>query len=261
MEDRIDRATEQQLRDYLARLDRIPVVTTPKFDRARTGWLSRAAIVPLALVLVLAGLAGGAVLRDWRQQHAGAPGILPISSASAAATASAGPSPSPSTSSVRATVPPPQSSRELAETLASAFAARDTDAVAGLLPQGLSVSAVVEPFQQGDPLSEGCCVLNVGATEFIQRLRDRLASGALTVIVDAQIQTTVEGGRERSFVRSEWREPDRTIRIDLFLDAASGRWSWVSALHRYQRTQLTQDRSGVTCIPYRSPWVSTTASC
>ena len=261
MEDRIDRATEQQLRDYLARLDRIPVLTTPRFDRARTGWLSRAAIVPLALVLVLAGLAGGALLRDWReQQRAGAPGLLPSPSASAAATASAGPSPSPSTG-VRVTAPPPQSSRELAETLASAFAARDTDAIAGMLPQSLSVSAVVEPFQQGDPLSEGCCVLNVGATEFIQRLRDRFASGALTVIVDAQIQTTVEGGRERSFVRSEWREPDRTIRIDLFLDAASGRWSWVSALHHYQRTQLTQDRSGVTCIPYRSPWVSTTASC
>ena len=260
MEDRIDRATEQQLRGYLARLDRIPVLTTPRFARAGSGWLSRAAILPLALVLVLAALASGALLRDWREQRAAAPGLLPSPSASAAATASAGPSPSPSTST-RAAVPPPQSSRELAETLASAFAARDTDAIAGMLPQSLSVSAVVEPFQQGDPLSEGCCVLNVGATEFIQRLRDRLASGALAVIVDAQIQTTVEGGRERSFVRSEWREPDRTIRIDLFLDAASGRWSWASALHRYQRTQLTQDRSGVTCIPYRSPWVSTTASC
>jgi hypothetical protein len=258
MEDRVDRTTEQELRGYLsARLDRIPVLSKPRFERADGGWLSRAAIVPAAVVLVIAALVGGSALSEWREQRVGAPGVSASPSASVAATPTGGIASSPS-ASVRLT---PQTSREMGDAMAQTFAARDADAIASLLAQGLGVSAVVEPFQQGDPLSEGCCVLNVVAVDFVERLRDRFASGALTVIVDPQVQTKIEGGRERSFVRSDWHEPDRTIRIDLFLEVANGRWYWVGALHHYQRAQLTQDRSGVTCIPYRSPWVSTTGSC
>jgi hypothetical protein len=258
MEDRVDRTMEQELRDYLsARLDRIPVLSTPRFDRGGGGWLSRAAMVPTALLLVSAALVGGSALNNWREQRIAAPGVSATPSANAAATPTSGIAPSPS-ASVR---PIPQTSRELGETLARTFEARDADAIASLLAQGLGVSAVVEPFQQGDPLSEGCCVLNVLAVDFVERLRDRFASGAITVIVDPQVQTRIEGGRERSFVRSDWREPDRTVRIDLFLDVVNGRWYWSAALHHYQRTQLTQDKSGVACIPYRSPWVSTTSSC
>lgn len=242
MEDRVDPTTERELRNYLSdRLDRIPVLSSPRYDRVGGGWLSRAAVVPIALVLVSTALVIGSALGDWREQRVGAPGL------------SASPS-----ASVR---PVPRTSRELGETLAQTFAARDADAVASVLGQGLGVSAVVEPFQQGDPLSEGCCVLNVLAVDFVERLRERFASGALTVTVDPQVQTRTEGGRERSFVSSDWREADRTVRIDLLLEVVNGRWHWGGALHHYQRTQLTQDRSGVTCIPYRTPWVPATSSC
>jgi hypothetical protein len=77
------------------------------------------------------------------------------------------------------------------------------------------------------------------------------------VTVDPEVQVRDEGGRERFFVRSEWREPDRMTQIDLYLEEVDGQWRWVAATHHYQRADLVR---GI-CVPYRSPWVSTTGSC
>jgi len=59
-------------------------------------------------------------------------------------------------------------------------------------------------------------------------------------------------GRDTYTNLTEEKEPDRTVRIDLFLDVRDARWQWVSALHHYSRADLGLQ----ICIPYRSPWVS-----
>jgi hypothetical protein len=152
--------------------------------------------------------------------------------------------------------PPRDAARALGGTLANAFAARDTDAIARLITPSCSIAvwAVVEPVQLG---SESCCVLNRAVAPFLQALRDRFTSGNLSVTVDPEVQVRDEGGRERFFVRSEWREPDRMTQIDLYLEEVDGQWRWVAATHHYQRADLVR---GI-CVPYRSPWVSTTGSC
>jgi len=151
---------------------------------------------------------------------------------------------------------PRDAARALGGTLASAFAARDTDAIARLITPTCSIAvwSVVEPVQPG---GESCCVLNRAVAPFLQALRDRFTSGNLSVTVDPEVQVRIEGGRERFFVRSEWREPDRTIQIDLYLEAVDGQWRWVAAMHHYQRADLINGN----CVPYRSPWVSTTGTC
>jgi hypothetical protein len=151
---------------------------------------------------------------------------------------------------------PRDAARALGGTLANAFAARDTDAVARLITPNCSIAVwtVVEPVQLG---SESCCVLNRAVSPFIQALRDRFTSGNLSVTVDPDVQVRAEGGRERFFVRSEWRESDRMIQIDLYLEEVDGQWRWVAAMHHYQRANLINGN----CVPYRSPWVSTTGSC
>jgi hypothetical protein len=60
----------------------------------------------------------------------------------------------------------------------------------------------------------------------------------------------VQAGSGQFFVRSEWKEPDRTTPIDLFLRELDGRWQWTSAIHYYPSVV------GSGCIPYRSPWVA-----
>jgi len=146
-----------------------------------------------------------------------------------------------------------QAATGLAEALASAFAARDADAVVRLMPQchlGVS-SAESLPNSGGGGLSRSVAA-------FIQGLRDRFASGDLSVTVDPTVQIQNEGGRLGFFVRSDWREPDRTVRIDLVLDESDGgRWHWVAAVHHYQQADFIKPY----CIPYRSPWVTPTRSC
>ena len=146
-----------------------------------------------------------------------------------------------------------QAAGELAKVLAGAFAARDAGAVARLMPKcHVGVSPLVAGF--GFPNSGGGG-LSRSVPLFTQELRGRFAAGDLTVTVDPtlQIDGDVNAGG-RYFVRSDWREPDRTVRIDLFLDVRDARWQWVSALHRYSRADLGLQ----ICIPYRSPWVSAT---
>jgi hypothetical protein len=143
-----------------------------------------------------------------------------------------------------------QAATELAQALASAFAARDTDAVARLMPRcHLGVSPAESlPNSGGGGLSRSVAA-------FIQGLRDRFASGDLTVTVDPTVQIQNAGGR--LFVRSDWREPDRTIVIDLLLEERDGRWQWVAAIHHYQQADFIKPY----CIPYRSPWVTYASSC
>jgi hypothetical protein len=148
------------------------------------------------------------------------------------------------------TAPPPQIGRDAANTLgqrlAQAFAAKDATAVAGLMTDcrigaGENVG--------GRPLgTEG---ISRPSAAFITALRDRFAKGDLTVTVNPEVQVQAVSGQ--FFVRSEWKEPDRTIPIDLFLRELDGRWQWTSAIHYYPSLV------GSGCIPYRNPWV--TSSC
>jgi hypothetical protein len=148
------------------------------------------------------------------------------------------------------TAPPPQIARDAANTLgqrlAQAFAAKDATAVAGLMTDcRIGASANIGGATLG---SEG---LSRSSAAFITALRDRFAKGDLTVTVNPEVQVHAVG--DQFFVRSEWKEPDRTTPIDLLFLALDGRWQWTSAIHYYP----TLVGSG--CIPYRSPWV--TSSC
>lgn len=145
------------------------------------------------------------------------------------------------------TAPPPQiardAARNLGQRLAQAFAAKDATAVAGLMIEcRIQSSANIA----GAPLgSEG---LSGSSAAFIAALRDRFAKGDLTVTVNPEVPVQAQSGQ--FFVRSEWKEPDRTTPIDLFLRELDGRWQWTSAIHNYPSLV----RRG--CIPYRSPWTA-----
>lgn len=148
------------------------------------------------------------------------------------------------------TAPPAQIARDaasnLGQRLAQAFAAKDATAVAGLMTDcRIGASANIGGATLG---SEG---LSLSSAAFITALRDRFAKGDLTVTVNPDIQ--MQAGTGQFFVRSEWKEPDRTTPIDLFLRELDGRWQWTSAIHYYPSLV------GSGCIPYRSPW--TASSC
>jgi hypothetical protein len=146
---------------------------------------------------------------------------------------------------------PSQSSREaaaaLGRALATAFAARDADGVSRALEGRcwIGVGAVVGGQSTGG-------ALNRSVPLFLSALRDRFAAGDLTVTVDPLIQVRTDLGGDHFFVRSDWRDPDRTTRIDMDLAELDGQWLWIGATHYY--ASLT----GRSCIPYRSPWVSAT---
>lgn len=145
------------------------------------------------------------------------------------------------------TAPPPQLARDaassLGQRLAQAFAAKDATAVAGLIADcRIGASAIIGGATLG---SEG---LSRSSAAFLTALRDRLAKGDLTVTVNPDVQ--VQAGTGQFFVRSEWKEPDRTTPIDLFFREIDGRWQWTSAIHYYPSLV------GSGCIPYRSPWVT-----
>ncbi len=145
------------------------------------------------------------------------------------------------------TAPPAQIARDAASTLgqrlAQAFAAKDANAVAGLMTD-CRISAGENIG--GRPLGTGG--LSRSSSAFIAALRDRFAKGDLTVTVDPEVQVQAVTGQ--FFVRSEWKEPDRTTPIDLFLRELDGRWQWTSAIHYYPSLV------GSGCIPYRSPWAA-----
>jgi hypothetical protein len=141
---------------------------------------------------------------------------------------------------------PRESARRLADALARAFAARDADAVARVMPEcHFGVAFSVDGVPSGG-------VLNRSVARFIDALRERFASADFSVTVEASVlsQSTADG--ERFFARSQWRDGTGTTLVDLELGERDGRWLWVGATHHYQR----QDLIGGTCAPYRSPWVT-----
>lgn len=145
------------------------------------------------------------------------------------------------------TAPPAQLARDaatnLGQRLAQAFAAKDANAVAGLMIEcRVGASAIIGGAALG---SEG---LSRSSAAFITALRERFAKGDLTVTVNPDVQ--VHAGTGQFFVRSEWKEPDRTTSIDLLFRELDGRWQWTSAIHYYPSLV------GSGCIPYRSPWVT-----
>lgn len=145
--------------------------------------------------------------------------------------------------------------RELAEALAKAFASKDADAVGRLLaPQtSIGVTAVVEPVQAGDPDRGNCCVLNPAVASIVNELRGKFADGSLDVTVDPRVQPTPANTAAPFFVSSDWREADRTTKIDLYLRDMGSGWFWVGALHHYPKSAST----GVCIVHYRPPWVPT----
>jgi len=148
------------------------------------------------------------------------------------------PTPSPALS-------PRDAAAALATTLAAAFAARDADAVARLMSScRIGVGAVVGGASTGGALNRSVAL-------FVQALRDRFAANDLAVSVDPSVQPRTSRGGQ-FFVRSDWREIDRTIRIELELNERDGQWLWTGATHYYPSL------GPGSCIPYRSPWISPT---
>jgi len=146
------------------------------------------------------------------------------------------------------TAPPGQIARDaaanLGQQLAQAFAAKDATAVAGLMSDcriGASENIGGRPIG-----TEG---VSRSSAAFITALRDRFTKGDLTVTVNPEVQVQEVSGQ--FFVRSEWKEPDRTTPIDLLFRELDGRWQWTSAIHYYPSFVRGS------CIPYRSPWVAT----
>jgi len=143
------------------------------------------------------------------------------------------------------TVAPLVATRELATSLAGAFAARDVDAIARSLPD---CWINVYPLVNGQG---GTGVLWRSVALFTQGLRDRFAAGDLVVTVDPHVQVTTRYGRTVYFARSTWTDAGRAARVDLsFEQDADGSWRWNTAVHRYTRAELTNG----TCALGREPW-------
>lgn len=152
------------------------------------------------------------------------------------------PSPSP-------TVAPRIGAQGVADALAKALSARDADGVVRLMGTcWLSVGTFVDGQGTGG-------VLYRSIELFGKALKERFAAGDLTVVVDPTLQTDGRGEPDSYSVRSEWRYPEGTTRVDLgFSPAPDGVWRWGTAMHQYTRAQM----SAGGCIPYRSPWTDKT---
>ena len=157
------------------------------------------------------------------------------------------PSPTPAPDVARA------AASALAASIRAAFTARDATAVASLMEEcRISVSPVIDGAA-GLPNSGGGG-LGRSVALFTRALRDRFAAGDLSVTVASNVELDANSAY---FVRSEWKEPDRTVRIDLILRPQDGQWRWTEARHYYSRADL----GNPPCIPYRSPWVSSGGRC
>lgn len=141
---------------------------------------------------------------------------------------------------------------QVSQQLAGAFAAKDANAVRRLMPEcHFSFVYAIDgevPGQGGN---------NRSVFLFSPLLHERFTAGTLSVTVDPVVQQRTRGTGVEYFVRSQWREPDRLVPIDLVLAERDGRWLWLSAIHYYSSAQLGQ----ASCVPYRSPWVSGTGGC
>lgn len=159
------------------------------------------------------------------------------------------PSPSPSAAANTARA----KATELAASLGAAFTARDADAVARLMDTcRISVSPVIDGTE-GLPDSGGGG-LGRSVALFARALRDRLAAGDLSVAVASSVELDARGAY---FVRSQWTEPDRSLRIDLVMSPIGDVWRWTAARQYFTRANL----GSPICIPYRSPWVGPVRRC
>lgn len=163
------------------------------------------------------------------------------------------------TPSITAATPTPavsanSTAQAMADALTKAFAAKDADAVGRLLaPQtAIGTIAVLEPVQPGE---RACCILAPSVASFVNELRGQFASGALlTVSVDPRLQPPApDNAPDSFFVTSDWRETDRTTRIDLSLRNLGSGWLWTGALHHYPKADI----KGTCLVKYRPPWVPT----
>ena len=154
------------------------------------------------------------------------------------------PTPSPSAANVARA-----DATALAALLGAAFMARDADAVARVMDAcRISVSPVIDGTE-GLPNSGGGGVGRSVAL-FTQALRARLAAGDLSVAVGSDVELDARGAY---FVRSQWKEPDRALRIDLVMRPIGDVWRWTAARQYFTHADL----GSPICIPYRSPWVPT----
>ena len=144
-----------------------------------------------------------------------------------------GPAPFPTPT---ATIAPRAAATDLAQKLAAAFVARDADAVARLMSD---CWLFVSPLINGQPAG-GVQYRSVAL--FTQGLRARFAAGDVDVTIDQTLRTNPRSP-ETFFVRSVWKERDRSSVIDLYLHEADGRWIWFSA----------EPQDGWPC---RRPWVA-----
>ena len=142
---------------------------------------------------------------------------------------------------------------DLAALLGAALTARDAAAVARLMNTcRISVSPVIDGTE-GLPNSGGGG-LGRSVALFTEALRDRFAAGDLSVVVGSNVELDARGAY---FVRSQWTEPDRTLRVDLLMSPIGGVWRWTAARLYFMRADL----GSPICIPYRSPWVSPNGHC
>src|SRR6266511_441804 len=132
---------------------------------------------------------------------------------------------------------PRDSAAQLAARLAAALAAKNADAVAREMSD---CWLFVSPLVNGQPAG-GVQYRSVAL--FTQGLRERFAAGDLDVAIDQTLRTNPRSP-ESFFVRSVWKERDRSSVIDLYLHQADSRWIWFSA----------EPQDGWPC---RRPWVST----
>ena len=153
------------------------------------------------------------------------------------------PSPTP-------TVAPRIAAQQVADGLARAFAAKDVDAIARLMPDcWIGVVYAVDGTVPGQGPS------NRAVVSFTQGLRDRFARGDLTVTVDPTLQVRTDAGGDSFHVVSQWREPDVTRRVDLSIRQQIDRLAWSGATVYFTRAEM-----GSGCAPYRVPF-SRTGSC
>ncbi|MEA2661577.1 MAG: hypothetical protein QOH08_1149 [Chloroflexota bacterium] len=135
-----------------------------------------------------------------------------------------------------ATASPRDSAAQLAARLAAALAAKNADAVAREMAD---CWLFISPLINGQPAG-GVQYRSVAL--FTDGLRERFAAGDLDVAIDQTLRTNARSP-ESFFVRSIWKERDRSSVIDLYVHEADGRWIWFSA----------EPQDGWPC---RRPWVS-----
>ena len=135
-----------------------------------------------------------------------------------------------------ATASPRDSAAQVAARLAAALAAKNADAVAREMSD---CWLFISPLINGQPAG-GVQYRSVAL--FTDSLRERFAAGDLDVAIDQTLRTNPRSPGT-FFVRSTWKERDRSSVIDLYLQEANGRWIWFSA----------EPQDGWPC---RRPWVS-----